>query len=119
MNQYVVYNLPSNDPSWNDLKETHVVKVTYINIDKSLKESFWVWIEKIDKSVDDYEITGIISNILVTIELEIGDRVIFNKKHIKEISNRSYTLDHTFISIERTKNNPITKYFESLNTQFI
>ena len=64
MNQFVVYNLPSNDPSWNDLKVTHVIKVTYINIANTQKESFWVWIEKIDTlvdpSVDDYEITGII-----------------------------------------------------------
>ena len=56
---------------------------------------------------------------LVTKELEIGDRIIINKKHIKEISNRSYTLNNTFISIQRAKNNPITKYFESVNTKFI
>jgi len=119
MNQFVVYNLPSNDPSWNYLKEKHVIKVTYSNIQNKQKESFWVWIEKIDPSVDDYEITGIVSNVLITKELEIGDRIVINKKHIKEISNRSYTLNHTFISIERAKNNPITKYFESVNTQFI
>jgi len=107
---YIEYNLSDNDPSWNNFNKSHVVKITYKDQFNN-KESFWVWIEKIEKD----EITGIISNDLITNNLGLGDRITFNKKHIKEISDRCYTMDQTKLSIEMSKNNPITKYFNSLN----
>ena len=110
---FVEYNIPSNDPSWNNFKETYMVKITYITT-RQTKESFWVWIHKIK----DDQVIGIISNDLITYELSIGQVIKFNKKHIKEIANRSYTFEQTMATIKLMENNPITKYFNSLNLKF-
>jgi len=114
MKMLLKYNLPINDPSWFNLKINHMVKVTLI--DGMHKESFWVWIERIDGSI----ITGIVSNNIISDKLEIGQKILFHTDCIKEISNRSYTKEQTDASILMIKvgNNPITKYFESLNIKF-
>jgi hypothetical protein len=91
----IEYNISDNDPSWNNFKELHIVKITYKD-QFNITESFWVWIEKIEND----EITGIISNDLITNNLRLGDRITFNKKHIREISERCYTIDQTKLSIE-------------------
>jgi uncharacterized protein YegJ (DUF2314 family) len=97
-----------------NIKPNSMVKITIQDYDFS--ESFWVWIEEIN----DDKIIGIISNNLVTKLLEIGQKITFDKSYIKEISNRSYTKEETLNTIEFCKNinNPITKYFESINTKF-
>ena len=101
--QLVEYNLLTNN-----VKEKYMVQITYINISTNVKESFWVWIYKINNDI----ITGIISNILVTNELEIGDIIMFHKKHIKEISDKLYILNNSYILQQRVKNNPITLYLK-------
>jgi uncharacterized protein YegJ (DUF2314 family) len=103
------YKLPLTDVNPN-----HMVKVTLC--DETHNESFWVWIE----SVESDNVIGIISNNLLTDKLEIGQKISFHKNCIKEISNRSYTKEQTETSIliSKARNNPITKYFESLNVKF-
>ena len=96
------------------VKINHMVKIT---LDGQMhKESFWVWIENIENS----DITGIISNNLISDKLEIGQKIKFNINCVKEISDRSYTEQETndAILMIKTGNNPITKYFESLNIRF-
>jgi len=63
---------------------------------------------------------GIICNELKLTMLELGDKIIFTKNKIKEISTRSYTMEETESSINfyKINNNPITKYFESINLRF-
>ena len=96
------------------MKINHMVKITFDG--QMHKESFWVWIENIENSY----VTGVICNNLISDKLEIGQRISFNKDCIKEISNRSYTKEQTETSIliSKARNNPITKYFESLNVKF-
>ena len=113
-NQLVIYDIPSNNSMWNNLKEKHIVKITYTNIINSKKEDLFVYIIKINR----YDITGIITNILLTKELEIGDVIIFNKTHINEISDKPYSLNDMIISREKIQNNPFTKYFQTLSTNF-
>jgi uncharacterized protein YegJ (DUF2314 family) len=110
-----VHKLPMTDPSWNNFKINHMVKITLH--DKKYSESFWVWIESIESGT---YIIGIISNNIISDKLEIGQKISFHKDFIKEISNRSYTKKQTESSILmiKTGNNPITKYFESLNIKF-
>ena len=95
------------------IKINHMVKIT---LDDTNLESFWVWVE----SINNDSINGIISNILQTTKLEIGQLITFYSKNIKETSERSYTIDETKTSIliAKTNNNPITKYFQSINTRF-
>jgi hypothetical protein len=96
------------------VKINHMVKIT---LDGQMhKESFWVWIENIENS----DITGVISNNLISDKLEIGQKIKFNINCVKEISDRSYTEQETndAILMIKTGNNPITKYFESLNIRF-
>lgn len=96
------------------VKINHMVKIT---LDGQMhKESFWVWIENIENS----DIIGVISNNLISDKLEIGQKIKFNINCIKEISDRSYTEQETndAILMIKTGNNPITKYFESLNIRF-
>lgn len=111
----IVYKLPMTDPMWNNLKVNHMVKITLH--DKTHTESFWVWVESIQSN---NHIIGIISNNLITYKLEIGQKISFHTDCIKEISNRSYTKEQTESSIRMIQagNNPITKYFESLNIKF-
>jgi uncharacterized protein YegJ (DUF2314 family) len=108
--KFIEYNIYSI----NTIKLNHMVKITLKN-DTNL-ESFWVWVE----SINNDSITGIISNILQSTKLEIGQLITFDSKNIKDISNRSYTKDETNISIliTKTNNNPITKYFQSINVRF-
>ena len=113
-NQLVIYDIPSNNSMWNNLKEKHIVKITYTNIINSKKEDMLVYITKINR----YDITGIIANILLTKELEIGDVIIFNRTHINEISDKPYSLNDMIISREKIQNNPFTKYFQTLSTNF-
>jgi uncharacterized protein YegJ (DUF2314 family) len=110
-----VYKLPVSDPSWNNFKENHMVKITLK--DRKHNESFWVWVESIESNT---HVIGIISNNLISDKLEIGQKISFHIDCIKEISNRSYTKEQTNTSILMIKagNNPITKYFESLNIKF-
>ena len=91
-----------------------MVKITLQ--DNMHKESFWVWIE----DVINNNIIGIISNNIISDKLEIGQTISFDKECIKEISNQSYTKEEIENSIKMIKigNNPITKYFESLNIKF-
>jgi uncharacterized protein YegJ (DUF2314 family) len=98
-----------------DVKLNSMIKVTYKDI--NFKESFWVWIEEINNN----KITGIISNKLHTNVLELGQKIIFDKSCIKEISDRLYTKEDTLKSIGfyKISDNPITKYFESINSKFI
>ena len=114
----VKWNISDENDMWKYYKENHMAKITYEHEDKS-RESFWVWIEKIEGN----NLSGIISNKLITfkkndIDLQIGDIVKFNKICIKELSSRNYTKEETLFSIENGKNNPITDYFESLNVKF-
>jgi hypothetical protein len=97
-----------------DIKINSMVKITLD--DNKHKESFWVWVESINSNI----IIGIISNNLISTKLEIGQTIYFDKKNIKETSSRSYTREETKQSILMIKvgNNPITKYFESLNIRF-
>jgi hypothetical protein len=99
----------------NQVKLNYMVKITLDN--NTNKESFWVWIESINNDC----ITGIISNNLVSTKLHVGQLITFDIKNIKETSERCYTRDETNIAIlmAKTKNNPITKYFQSVNTKFI
>ena len=109
-NQFVEYNSCIN------VKENYIVRLTYSTIIGLNKEDFLVWIKKID----DTYITGIVVNNLQTKEFEIGNEIIFTKKHIKQIhENKVCSLNNSFISIQRVKNNPFTIYFQSLNKQFI
>ena len=103
------YDIPCDN-----LKEHQMVKITLE--DNLHKESFWVWVEEIQNN----KIKGIVSNNLITNNLEIGQTLVFDTSNIKEISSRSYTLDETNAAIKLIKdgNNPITKYFESLNIKF-
>jgi hypothetical protein len=96
------------------VKVNHLVKIT-IDISDNL-ESFWVWVE----SINNDSINGIIRNTLQTDKLEIGQLITFYSKNIKEISERSYTIEQTktAILITKTNNNPITKYFQLINKQF-
>jgi uncharacterized protein YegJ (DUF2314 family) len=109
------YKIPITDQSWDNFKPNYMVKITLH--DKKHNESFWVWIESI---IDNTYVIGIISNNIISNKLEIGQKISFHKDCIKEISNRSYTKDETDLSILMIKsgNNPITKYFESLNIKF-
>jgi len=111
---FLDYNIPDDHESRINCKPTYMVKIT-LNM-HNMKESFWVWIE----SINNNEVTGIICNNLQTYMLEIGQKITFTKNKIKEISNRSYTKEDTEKSIEYHKfcNNPITKYFESINLRF-
>ena len=115
---FLDYNIDSNDKQWINFKENYMVKLTLVENKYGIsnKESFWVWIE----SITGDNITGIISNNLLSYNLEIGQTIRFSKNNIKEISNRSYTKEQTDASILMIKvgNNPITKYFESLNIRF-
>jgi uncharacterized protein YegJ (DUF2314 family) len=110
-----MYKIPITDSSWDDFKVNHMVKITLH--DKKHNESFWVWIESI---VSNTHVIGIISNNLISNKLEIGQKISFHIDYIKEISTRSYTKEDTDTSILMIKagNNPITKYFESLNIKF-
>lgn len=84
---------------------------------KKHAESFWVWIESIEFNT---YIIGIVSNNLISDKLEIGQKISFHIDCIKEISSRSYTKEQidTSILMIKSGNNPITKYFESLNIKF-
>ena len=99
---------------FDEIKPNYMVKITLV--DNYHKESFWVWVE----SVNDNKITGIISNKLISNVLEIGQTITFDKFCVKELSNRSYTKEETEMSINLINigNNPVTKYFESLNVKF-
>ena len=105
---FLEYNL-INDT----IKPTYMVKITFT--DNYHKESFWVWVESVENDV----ITGIISNKLLTNKLELGQIITFDKSCVKETSNRSYSKEETITSIKLIEigNNPITKYFESLNVK--
>jgi len=111
------YKLSSLDLSWNNFKPNHMVKITLQDKDKKHNESFWVWIESIESET---YVVGLISNKLISNLLEIGQKISFHKDCIKEISCRSYTKEETETSIRliNAGNNPITKYFESLNIKF-
>ena len=116
------YDIPENHPSWANFKEGYMVKITFKHIDNK-SESFWVWIDKIDKLEGDM-VSGYVSNKLVTFNqpdrpnLRLGDIVTFSKKCIKEIANRYYSKEETLFIIENCKENPVTNYFESLNVKF-
>jgi hypothetical protein len=112
--KFIEYNIQSSDKQWDNFKDNFMVKITLNG--NMHKESFWVWIE----SISGDSVTGIICNNLISNELEIGQKITFDKKNIKEISSRSYTKEETNSSILLIKigNNPITKYFESLNIKF-
>ena len=94
----------------------HMVKITLI--DDTREESFWVWTESIDYT--NNSIVGIISNNLLTHKLQIGQMITFDCINIKDVSERFYTKEETekSIMIAKVNNNPITKYFQSLNTRF-
>ena len=114
----VKWNISDDNEMWKYYKENHMAKITYEHEDGS-RESFWVWIE----TIEDNNITGIISNKLITfkkngLDLKIGDIVKFNKICIKELSSCNYTKEETLFSIENSKSNPITDYFGSLNVKF-
>ena len=111
----LTYNIPITDNAWDNFRENHMVKITLH--DKKHNESFWVWIESI---LDDTHVIGIISNNIISDKLEIGQKISFHKECIKEISTRSYTKEETDLAVLMIKagNNPITKYFESLNIKF-
>ena len=114
--QLVIYNLPSNDSLLNNLKENNIVNITYTTIiHPNIKEDIWVLI----KTIYNNQITGVIANVLITNELEIGDEIIFSTKHIKEYSEKLYSLNHQFIINKKVENNPITKYFSSIQSKFI
>jgi len=115
MIELIEYNLPVTNKSWDNFKENHMVKIT-LN-DTTRNESFWVWIESIQSNET---IIGVICNNLLTNKLIIGQKILFHKKNIKEIANRSYTKEETELAIlmVSTENNPITKYFESINLNF-
>ena len=116
------YDIPENHPTWANFKEGYMVKITFKHIDNK-SESFWVWIDKIDKLEGDM-VSGYVSNKLVTFNqpdrpnLRLGDIVTFSKKCIKEIANRYYSKEETLFIIENCKENPVTNYFESLNVKF-
>jgi uncharacterized protein YegJ (DUF2314 family) len=114
-NMLVSYKLSDTCQMWDNFKINHMVKITLH--DRMHKESFWVWIESIES--DSYVI-GIISNNIISNKLEIGQKISFHKDCIKDISNRSYTKEqiNTSILMIKVGNNPITKYFESLNIKF-
>jgi hypothetical protein len=99
---------------FDEIKPTYMVKITLV--DNYHKESFWVWVE----SVNQNKITGIICNKLISNVLEIGQTITFDKFCVKELSNRSYTKEETEMAINLINigNNPVTKYFESLNVKF-
>jgi hypothetical protein len=107
--QFIDYNRITLDT----IKINYMVKIT---LDDTNLESFWVWVE----SINNDSINGIISNILQSTKLEIGQLITFYSKNIKETSERSYTIEQTktAILIAKTNNNPITKYFQSINRQF-
>jgi hypothetical protein len=114
--QLVIYNLPSHDSLLNNLKENNIVNITYITIiNPNIKEDINVLIKKIDNN----QILGVITNVLITNELEIGDDIIFYTKHIKDYSDKLYSLNNEFIFKKRIENNPITKYFSSIQLKFI
>ena len=100
--KFVEYNLDGS------CHETYMVKITYEN---TYNESFWVWVKK----VNDDNIEGIICNDLMNNELHIGQKIKFNKKHIKEYSNRNYTLEETLASIRFIKTNKLAKVFAEAN----
>ena len=116
------YDIPENHPSWANFKEGYMVKITFKHIDNK-SESFWVWIDKIDKLEGDM-VSGYVSNKLVTFNqpdrpnLRLVYIVTFSKKCIKEIANRYYSKEETLFIIENCKENPVTNYFESLNVKF-
>jgi len=115
-NQLVEYDLEINNKIiLHSLKENYIIKLTYSTIIENNKENFLVLVKKID----DKYITGIVINILVTKKFQIGDEIIFSKKHIKEISDRSYSVNNELLRMQQIKNNPFTSYFASLNKQFI
>lgn len=100
------YNLGENNLS---IKENNVVKITYLeNI--VFNESFWVWVEKVNK---EGEITGIITNSLLNNKLKIGQKINFNKKNIKEIADKTVTYNEIIDKIKETKKK---EYFEYLRT---
>jgi len=107
---FIEYNLEETDKSWEFFKENHMVKISYKG-KEGYTESFWVWISKINKET----INGIICNDLITEELFVGKKIKFCKKHIKELSNRNYTLEQTLASIKFTKNNILAKLIEQAN----
>ena len=117
------YDIPENHPSWANFKEGYMVKITFKHIDNK-SESFWVWIDKIDKLEGDM-VSGYVSNKLVTFNqpdrpnLRLGDIVTFSKKCIKEIANRYYSKEETLFIIENCKENPVTNNFESLNVKLL
>ena len=100
-----------------NVKVNHMVKITLI--DDTREESFWVWTESIDYT--NSSLTGIICNNLLTYKLEIGQVITFDCINIKDVSERFYTKEETekSIMIAKVNNNPITKYFQSLNIRFI
>ena len=114
--QLIKYDLFLNNFKLNNLKINNIVNITYTTIiDPNIKEDIWVLI----KNIDSNKITGVIANVLFTNELEIGDEIIFSTKHIKEYSEKVYSLNHQFVCKKRVENNPITKYFSSIQPKFI
>jgi len=107
---FIEYNLEETHKSWEFFKENHMVKISYKG-KEGYTESFWVWISKINKET----INGIICNDLITEDLFVGKKIKFCKKHIKELSNRNYTLEQTLASIKFTKNNILAKLIEQAN----
>ena len=99
--KFIEYNLDDS------CRKNHMVKITYSS---TYNESFWVWIERI---IND-NIIGIICNDLMTTDLHIGQKIKFNKKHIKEYSNRNYTLEETLDAINLS-NNRLIKVFSEAN----
>jgi len=114
-NTLVSYKLSMLNLMWDNFKNNHMVKITLH--DRLHKESFWVWIESIESNK---YVIGIISNELISNKLVIGQKISFHVNYIKEISNRSYTKQEidTYILMIKVGNNPITKYFQSLNIKF-
>ena len=102
--KFIEYNLDDS------CRENHMVKITYSS---TYNESFWVWIYRIN---NDY-IEGIICNDLMTTDLHIGQKITFNKKHIKEYSNRNYTLEETLTAISLSKNR-VVKVFSEANRMY-
>lgn len=118
----VSYDIREDDPFWNNFKEGYVVKVKFLHKNKD-NESFWVWIDKIDK-LEGYIVSGYVLNELVTfnkegrLDLRLGDIITFKKYNIKKISNRYYSRENMLFMIENYKKNIITNYFENLNEKF-
>lgn len=119
----ISYDIRGDDPSWANFKEGHMVKVTFEHKDNKERESFWVLIDKIDK-IEGEIVSGYVSNKLITfnkegrLNLRLGDIITFKKHSIKRISSRYYSKEESSLFLENCKNNPITDYFESLNTKF-